>query len=90
MWRRVIAANGTHRLHVHEQFLHVLDTDTLGRTQMPGRVSLVGIPAIPPLYLGLFARLAECIDLHLFLLGNVSNVLFPDSSHKAEFIAIHE
>jgi exodeoxyribonuclease V gamma subunit len=69
LWRRVIAANGAHRLHVHAQFLSALSTETLARANLPRRVSLIGIPALPPLYLDLFVRLAGCIDLHLFLLN---------------------
>jgi exodeoxyribonuclease V gamma subunit len=69
LWRRVIAGNGAHRLHMHAQFLSALNTETLARAHLPGRVSLIGIPAMPPLYLDVFARLAEYIDLHLFLLN---------------------
>jgi exodeoxyribonuclease V gamma subunit len=69
LWRRVIAGNGAHRLHVHEQFLRALETETWARAKLPGRVSLIGIPAMPPMYLDLFAPLAESIDLHLFLLN---------------------
>jgi exodeoxyribonuclease V gamma subunit len=69
LWRRVIAGNGAHRLHVHEQFLRALETETWARANLPGRVSLIGIPALPPIYLDLFARLAESVDLHVFLLN---------------------
>jgi exodeoxyribonuclease V gamma subunit len=69
LWRRLIAANGRHRLHVHEQFLHALESQMLAHAKLPGRVSLIGMPAMPPLYLDLFTRLAASIDLHLFLLN---------------------
>jgi exodeoxyribonuclease V gamma subunit len=69
LWRRIVAANGRHRLHVHERFLHTLETGTLAQAKLPGRVSLIGMSAMPPLYLDLFARLVASIDLHLFLLN---------------------
>ena len=36
---------------------------------LPARLSLFGIPTLPPAQLAVFARLAECLDVHLFLLN---------------------
>ena len=35
---------------------------------LPGRISLIGIPTMPPLYLEVFARLAARIDVQWLLL----------------------
>ena len=41
----------------------------VAQAKLSARVPLIGMPALPPSYFDLFARLAACIDVHLFLLN---------------------
>ncbi len=70
-WRRLVAEGGPgHWVHVHDAFLETLARpgDTPGYLVLPGRVSVFGLPTLSPSYLDLVARLAERLDVHLFLL----------------------
>jgi len=40
----------------------------VAQAKLSARVPLIGMPALPPSYFDLFARLAACIDVHLFLI----------------------
>lgn len=68
LWRALTQSlGGTHRVQVQERFLSALadaPTDAL-----PERLSLFGIPTLPPAQLQVFARLADRLDVHLFLLN---------------------
>jgi len=58
LWRRLVASNAVHRVQLHAQLLTALQTAQVGHRGLPARVSLIGIPTMPPLYLEVFARLA--------------------------------
>ena len=55
-------------MHLQEHFVDARSTVMLARIRLPARVSLLCIPAMPPVYLNVFGRLTEYIALHLFLL----------------------
>jgi exodeoxyribonuclease V gamma subunit len=68
LWRRLVAGHAIHRVRLQEQLLGRFDTETLAQAGLPDRMSLIGIPTLPPVHLDLFARLAEGLDLHCFFL----------------------
>jgi len=70
LWRELVrSVGGTHRVRVQERFLAALDGGPSAPRGLPSRLSLFGIPTLPPVQLEVFARLAEHLDVHLFLLN---------------------
>jgi exodeoxyribonuclease V gamma subunit len=70
LWRRLAAGDSDHRVRLRERFFKTLANPArLARTKLPPRVCLIGIAAMPPVYLEILARLAGSIDIHLFLLN---------------------
>lgn len=69
LWRRLTADGGVHRVHLRQRFLDTLNAKTAAQSELPSRVSFIGISALPPAYLEILGRLAEFIDVHLFLLN---------------------
>ncbi len=67
LWRRLTSVQGLHRVHVQQQFLRALNATSTAH--LPQRVTFIGIPAMPPVYLDILSRVAEFIDVHLFLLN---------------------
>src|SRR5262249_28917063 len=68
LWRRLTTGTLPHRVQLHERLLPALQAERLAQVGLPGRISLIGIPTMPPLYLEVFARLAACIDVQWLLL----------------------
>ena len=70
LWQRVASgAAVSHRAALHRALIERLDGALITRAQVPERISVFGAPALPPMLLELFARLADHIDVHLFLLN---------------------
>ncbi|OBS09188.1 exodeoxyribonuclease V subunit gamma [Acidihalobacter prosperus] len=67
LWRTLCAGERPrHRARLHAEF--VGHAGTLRRGDLPARVSLFGLTAIPPAYVEVLRALAEVIDVHLFVL----------------------
>lgn len=68
LWRRLRERLGAHHLadRVHRLMNDV--TDEQIRAVLPARVSLVGGPGLPPLYLQVLGRLGQAIDVHVLSL----------------------
>lgn len=69
LWRRLARSGAVHRVRVQRQFRAALQQDEWVRDRLPERVALIGVVALPPLYLDLLAALADKLDVHLFLLN---------------------
>lgn len=69
LWRRLARHGEAHRVQVQRQFRAALDQGGFNPRRLPERIAIVGIAALPPLYLDLLAGLARFIDVHLFLLN---------------------
>jgi exodeoxyribonuclease V gamma subunit len=68
LWRALVARIAEpHRARVQEAALGALAKPQAGT--LPRRVAVFGIPALPPVYLQGFRRLAEHVDVSLFLLA---------------------
>ncbi|MCS7337550.1 MAG: exodeoxyribonuclease V subunit gamma [Verrucomicrobiae bacterium] len=69
LWREI--ANGTPPIHppaLRAAFFEAIQAGRLKPDQLPERVAVFGISALPPFYLELLAALAALSELHLFLL----------------------
>jgi len=68
LWRRLRERLGPHHLAQRSaQLLHEI-TDEQIRAALPARISLVGGPGLPPLYLEVLARLGRAIEVHVLSL----------------------
>lgn len=78
LWRRLVArAGGGHRARVQYDLTRALRNRTPPRAPLPARVSLFGIPTLPPAYVALFQALAEHLDVRFFVV-NPSEVYIGD------------
>jgi exodeoxyribonuclease V gamma subunit len=69
-WRQLRRdITGRHRADLLFELLAGLDRSVIKRAAVPDRISLFGIPALPLTQFEVFARLADHIDVHLFLLN---------------------
>ena len=69
LWRQLIARVGSaHRVHLWEAF-RTRRLSAADCARLPPRLALFGIPSMPPLYLDVFAHLAQVIDVHCFVLN---------------------
>ncbi|RPI04232.1 MAG: exodeoxyribonuclease V subunit gamma, partial [Zetaproteobacteria bacterium] len=70
LWRELVeSVGGSHRVRVQERVLAALAATPVPGSVLPTRLSLFGIPTLPPSQLAVFARLAEALEVHLFLLN---------------------
>lgn len=64
LWRAVVTrARTPHRVDLLQRFLHVPPD----AAALPVRICVFAVPTIPPAYLAVLGRLAEVIDVHLFV-----------------------
>ncbi len=70
LWRLLVAAYSEqpHQVRIYKQFTSTLDSLVYGKNRLPERVAIVGVVALPPLYLDLIAKLSLHIDVHWFIL----------------------
>ncbi|MCB1918397.1 MAG: exodeoxyribonuclease V subunit gamma [Candidatus Competibacteraceae bacterium] len=69
LWRRLARGDEAHRTRVQNQLRTVLRQGQVDPRRLPERVAIVGVSALPPLYLDLLAELARYVEVHLFLLN---------------------
>lgn len=70
LWRQLVARVGApHRVDLWDAFGKRLPELNDWPAALPSRLALFGIPSMPPLYLDVFAKLAERIDVHCFVLN---------------------
>ena len=69
LWRAMREQSAEpHRAALIEEFLTSLDAQGAA-AEIPQRITLFGLSALPPLYLDIIASLSEHIEVHLFLLN---------------------
>lgn len=70
LWRRLRSLHGgAHRVAQLYDLFENLDEQLISRAGLPERLSLFGIPSLSVAQLEVFSRLAEWLDVHLFLLN---------------------
>ncbi len=70
LWRRIVAHHGT--AHFASRARHMMglpEFDVRARKVLPPRLAVIGISALPPLYVALLGRVAEAVDVHFFWLS---------------------
>ncbi|MDH3393674.1 MAG: exodeoxyribonuclease V subunit gamma, partial [Desulfobulbaceae bacterium] len=78
LWHSLHQHHGNeHRANLLFELLDSIDQSFIERAGLPSRLSLFGIPALPLAHFDVFARLAEQIDIHIFLL-NPCRTLWED------------
>jgi exodeoxyribonuclease V gamma subunit len=69
LWRVVSAdSQDTHTATLWKRFHETLAQPSTRLDALPERLSIFGVSALPPFYLGLFAALAQRVEVNLFLL----------------------
>jgi exodeoxyribonuclease V gamma subunit len=70
LWRRLTGGQPVrHRVRLAQEFVATLRAGSPGLASLPSRISLFGLTTLPPAHLGLFATVAQVLDVHLFLLN---------------------
>ncbi|MFO7642002.1 MAG: exodeoxyribonuclease V subunit gamma, partial [Candidatus Competibacteraceae bacterium] len=69
LWRWLAHGGEAHRVRVQEQFRAALARGAVDPGRLPERISMIGVAALPPLYLDLLAGLARHIDVHVLILN---------------------
>jgi exodeoxyribonuclease V gamma subunit len=70
LWRELIRRHGQrHLAQVAGELVAAIRQGRAAQASLPERVSVFGISTLAPLYVRLLYALAECIDVHLFLLS---------------------
>lgn len=69
LWRRLARGGEIHRTRIQNQLRTALQRGQVDQRLLPERAAIIGVSALPPLYLNLLAELAHYIDVHLFLLN---------------------
>lgn len=72
LWRALVAnvkadvgEQATHRANLHQQFLALLQDENAPKN-LPSRVFIFGIPALPSAYLATLQAMSSQVDVHLF------------------------
>ena len=84
LWRRVREhLGGEHFARRAERFFKNWSPLLISKASLPRRVSIVGLSALPPIYLKVFDKLAELCDVQLFLLS-------PSAEYFAQVRSLRE
>jgi len=68
LWQRLSAKENPHRAALQRLFLETLNNKGLP-PDFPGRLSIIGIPFMPPMYLTALINIARFVDVYLFMLN---------------------
>ncbi|RNC72336.1 MAG: exodeoxyribonuclease V subunit gamma [Desulfuromonadales bacterium] len=70
LWRELAAGSpGLHRAALLKAFRRGIARGAVDTARLPARISLVGIPALPPFHLEVLAGIAPWMEVNLFLLN---------------------
>lgn len=70
LWRRLISGEKElHRAAIRRRFLAAIRKGIPATVELPSRISIFGIPSLPPFHLEVFAAVSGFMDVHLFLLS---------------------
>lgn len=84
LWREIaIALRVADKPHPRERFLAALDTDLTARAELPERLHLFALSALPPLYLDTFRRLGAYLPVNAFALNPAGLAYWGDIRKRA-------
>jgi exodeoxyribonuclease V gamma subunit len=70
LWREIVKRKGPiHRAALYQQFLQAMGHGKMSFQNIPERISIFGISALPPFHIQILAALASVVDVHLFLMN---------------------
>jgi exodeoxyribonuclease V gamma subunit len=70
LWRRLVRERtGSHRAAVRQRFFEAIQREMPELSGLPKRISIFGIPALPPFHLDVFVAFSQFIKVHLFLMS---------------------
>jgi exodeoxyribonuclease V gamma subunit len=70
LWRELVKKNGAiHRAALYDAFLRSMNDGGISLRNMPERISVFGISALPPFHLQIISALSSVIDVNLFLMN---------------------
>jgi exodeoxyribonuclease V gamma subunit len=85
LWRMLAAeAPQTHRAAIRQRFLHSLRHRKFDPSVLPKRISIFGIPLLPPFHLSVLAAISDLTEVHLFLM-NPSREFWADIVSEKEW-----
>lgn len=85
LWKRLVAGNGRHhRAALRAAFFEAIDRGLPEGARLPSRISVFGIPAMPPFHFEVLERLSSILDLHLFLLNPSGQYWGDIKSHREQ------
>lgn len=87
LWQRIVRAlGGPHPVQAAHTFVQRWQAGDVDHAVLPPRLSVFGATTLPRLYMDLFARIAEAIDVHFYVLSAtphyVGDVVSPKLAHK--------
>jgi exodeoxyribonuclease V gamma subunit len=92
LWRELVAAEGRHWVSLQQRFFS--QSPVAQDPHLPPRVYLFGVPTLSPGYLQIIDRMAETLDIHLFLLNpcatHWADIVPPQSQAREELNASSE
>ncbi|MEW5802846.1 MAG: exodeoxyribonuclease V subunit gamma [bacterium] len=81
LWRDLTQeAGSSHKAAILKRFLQRVDKVSPGR--LPKRLSIFGIPALPPMHLDVFAAMSRHIEVNFFLMNPCPEYWFDLTSEK--------
>lgn len=84
LWRKLVAESaGVHRAALRQRFFEGLRKARLDVSGLPRRISIFGIPSLPPFHVEVFAAMSRFIEVHLFLM-NPSQEFWADIVSEKE------
>jgi exodeoxyribonuclease V gamma subunit len=70
LWREIVKENGgAHRAELQKTFLEMIQKNTAKLENIPGRISVFGISALPPFHMQVLAAISQLIEVNLFLMN---------------------
>ena len=70
LWRELVKKHGaTHRASLYASFLNATGKGAICLRNMPERISLFGISALPPFHIEILSALSPFMDVNLFLMN---------------------
>ncbi len=84
LWRKLVAEGQTaHRADIRRRFFKALQERKCDLSELPRRISIFGIPALPRFHLDVFVAISRLVDVHLFLM-NPSQEFWADIVSEKE------
>jgi exodeoxyribonuclease V gamma subunit len=70
LWRQLVKdCQVPHRAAIRRAFFQEFARGTFDPRRLPARISIFGIPALPPFHLEVFTLVAQVLDVHLFFMN---------------------